>query len=665
VAFVILLVMLGGAFRAAVKELLPKKDYLAFADYEPWSEDVIETAKGIPVQDGGRVKPLESYAGYLMLGMRGDRLMKVLDRDGEKVKITPTEWVMDALFRPHLAIQLPSFRVDNSDVMERIGLEGKAKRDRYSYEELMGARESLLERGSEYEKLSQGGAELDPVQKQTLSLAQNLRMFEALVGYFSFARAGVELKGAGEDGEPTFQRVSTVMATADVIQSVLRESRETDAAPPAHVQDLLRQITEYSNAARYGFVMLPPSGDDKEWDAAGNAIFEVMTMSSADAELAIKDIAALESLVVAQSNGRFPKALKEWRSGIETRAEARGELRALPLELKYNKANWFFTALFFCFVPGTLFLVLSWISPRSLWGRVMSWLVWGTCSLGLLLLVIGITQRSLIMWRPPVGNLYDTIPFITAGAVLLALIAEGLTRRRLALAVAPMLGFFGLVMARRYEFGDPSDPMDPLLAVLRSNYWLTIHVLVITLGYAAGLLTAAVGHVYVFLRVLGLDKGDKGVRRVLTRITYGCVGFTLLLSLVGTVLGGIWANDSWGRFWGWDPKENGALMIVLWSLFILHARMGGIIKEWGINLWAIFGAVVVTFSWWHVNLLGVGLHSYGFSDSKRDAVFWFYKFELIVLLLGIGFMIYEKVTRRQRKEAARMEAAPSPQAVEG
>lgn len=269
--------------------------------------------------------------------------------------------------------------------------------------------------------------------------------------------------------------------------------------------------------------------------------------------------------------------------------------------------------------------------------------------IGLVLLVIGITQRSLIMERPPVGNLYDTMPFIAAGIVFLALFAELLTRKRLALALAPILGFFGLVMARRYEFGDASDPMDPLLAVLRSNYWLTIHVLTITFGYAAGLVTAGMGHVYVFLRVFRLDEDNKQLRRIITRITYGCLCFTLLLSLTGTVLGGIWANDSWGRFWGWDPKENGALMIVLWCLFMLHARRGGIIKEWGMNLWAVFGAVVVTFSWWHVNLLGVGLHSYGFSESKKVAVFAFYALDGFVLLLGIGYMIYDKLSSPPRR----------------
>jgi len=99
------------------------------------------------------------------------------------------------------------------------------------------------------------------------------------------------------------------------------------------------------------------------------------------------------------------------------------------------------------------------------------------------------------------------------------------------------------------------------------------------------------------------------------------------------VLGGIWANDSWGRFWGWDPKENGALLIVIWTLVILHARLGGFIKEWGLHLASVFTACVVVFSWWHVNFLGVGLHNYGFTSGK-DVLWTFYQAMLGLMLFG-------------------------------
>jgi hypothetical protein len=142
-------------------------------------------------------------------------------------------------------------------------------------------------------------------------------------------------------------------------------------------------------------------------------------------------------------------------------------------------------------------------------------------------------------------------------------------------------------------------------------------------------------------------------------MTYGCVCFTLFLSLVGTVLGGIWANYSWGRFWGWDPKENGALLIVIWMLFILHARMGGFLREWGTSLCAIFGAVIVTFSWWHVNLLGVGLHSYGFSESRKLAVFMFYGLMGVVLAVGMGFAMFDHFSKgAKKKKSAEISTPP-------
>jgi ABC-type transport system involved in cytochrome c biogenesis permease subunit len=239
------------------------------------------------------------------------------------------------------------------------------------------------------------------------------------------------------------------------------------------------------------------------------------------------------------------------------------------------------------------------------------------------------------MGRPPVGNLYDTIPFITASAVLVALVVEALSRRGFALGLAPVLGVLGLVLARRFEIGDAKDHMDPLVAVLDSNFWLVVHVITITLGYSAGLLSAALSHGYLLARALGLDGGDRGLQRSLTRAVYGTICFTLFLSLVGTVLGGIWANDSWGRFWGWDPKENGALMIVLWNLAILHARLGGLLNEWLLHLASVAGACVVVFSWWHVNFLGVGLHNYGFTAGK--ATIWaFYTAELLVVVSGLA-----------------------------
>src|SRR6185369_14757425 len=124
------------------------------------------------------------------------------------------------------------------------------------------------------------------------------------------------------------------------------------------------------------------------------------------------------------------------------------------------------------------------------------------------------------------------------------------------------------------------------------------------------------------------------IGKVMAKMVYGIICFATLFSFTGTVLGGIWADQSWGRFWGWDPKENGALLIVLWNAMILHARWGGLVRDRGLMNLAIVGNIVTSWSWFGVNMLGIGLHSYGFTDA---AFYWLMAFvasQLLLVVLG-------------------------------
>ena len=127
---------------------------------------------------------------------------------------------------------------------------------------------------------------------------------------------------------------------------------------------------------------------------------------------------------------------------------------------------------------------------------------------------------------------------------------------------------------------------------------------------------------------------DKATADSLAKMVYGIVCFATLFSFVGTVLGGIWADQSWGRFWGWDPKENGALIIVIWNAIILHARWGGMVKQRGLMCLAVGGNIVVGWSWFGVNMLGVGLHSYGFTDAAFWSLTAFVISQLVVIALA-------------------------------
>jgi ABC-type transport system involved in cytochrome c biogenesis permease subunit len=629
VAAILALAGLVAVFYNLVVDNTPKGEVRKIEGYTPWSEEAVDLAGGLPVQNGGRIKPLSTQAAFTMLGIHGARSMKVTGDDGKEHKLSPTDWMLDTLFRPTLAVQLPTFRIDNSNVLKSIGVDPRGRRDRYSYQEIEPGIEKLVDLAKSYEKID--SKKRDPEQQQVIDLAYNIRNYESYLSYFSFARFGADI--SRETGQEL--SLSQVLGMAPRIISDVRAAQAEGRPIEVPVRILLEKVLDSANFAKFGIFLLPPvDSGDRLWLSAGNAIMNTMTAEEGfDVELAIGDVKALEAVGQAEPDSdKFREHLAALEERISKRADNRGENRLVGLEAAYYQKNWFLYALVL-FLMGTLTGLAMWAVGGARAGRYLAWATLGLTSAGLVYCIIAIVKRCVIMQRPPVGNLYDTIIFIGTTVVLISLIIEWMTKRRFALGLAPMLGTLLIVLARRYELGDAKDHMDPLVAVLRSNYWLTTHVITITLGYSAGLLCAMLSCFYLLARGLGLDNGDKAFRRSVTRAVYGMVCLCLLLSLVGTVLGGIWANDSWGRFWGWDPKENGALLIVLWTLAILHARLGGFIQEWGLHLASVFTACIVAFSWWHVNFLGVGLHNYGFTAGE-STIWLFYGVMLVFLIFG-------------------------------
>jgi ABC-type transport system involved in cytochrome c biogenesis permease subunit len=189
-----------------------------------------------------------------------------------------------------------------------------------------------------------------------------------------------------------------------------------------------------------------------------------------------------------------------------------------------------------------------------------------------------------------------------------------------------------------HNLGNDGDTMQMMQAVLDSNFWLATHVVTITLGYSAAFLAGTLGAAWIalaFLARLGGRKPGPGRARSLAKMIYAVACFALLLSFVGTVLGGIWADQSWGRFWGWDPKENGAALIVLHLSLILHARWGGLIRDRGLAVLAVAGNIVTAWSWFGTNMLGAGLHSYGFMDSAASWLAIFVGAQIALMALAV------------------------------
>ncbi len=238
--------------------------------------------------------------------------------------------------------------------------------------------------------------------------------------------------------------------------------------------------------------------------------------------------------------------------------------------------------------------------------------------------VAGMVLRVFISERPPVTNMYESVIWVAFGAMVFGAILFGVTRQLILMVCAAAVATITLLIADSAPaVMDPS--IRPLVPVLRSNLWLTIHVLTITLGYAAFALTLSLGNVTLFHYArLALGRGGAGRQAKilnLNQLTYRATQFGVVLLAAGTILGGVWADYSWGRFWGWDPKEVWALIALLGYIAILHARYTGWIGQFGYAAWTIVSFVLVLMAWYGVNfVLGAGLHAYGFSSGGQGTV---------------------------------------------
>ncbi len=648
------------AFTAAVLLVLAAMPAYAAppASAGQWDEETLDKFATVPILDQGRVKPLDTYASFLLLRLNGIRKLRLPDGAGT---LTPMEWLLDCLFYPEVAKDYPHFIVDDANVISTIGAARHDKqRDRYSYNELTSnnARDELIRRAQMAFELKSN--QRTPLEAMVLALAHAVIEFENVTQYFDAMKEPFET-GESALAASIFPEGAEGLSISDVIgknrelQAAISELSQAGSAQEKveafkHFMHPLDHATRSSTA----LALIPPGDStETEWLTPGALVQKTFTVERHDEkELAV--FAALERLAVTYDNQlAFKQALNEYHRLAVGRAETRGEYGAIVLEVSYYRAKLFYYAQVL-FVLSFLVAAVSWFNLRSkLFARATAVSV----AVPLALLVAGITLRCIIRGRPPVTTLYETVLFITAVAVLSAVFMEYVNRQRIAISVAAFLGVVGIFIANRYEITNKEDTMPMLTAVLDTNFWLATHVTIISVGYAAGMLAAGISHVYIVGKILGLKRGDSGFYQSITRMVYGTICFGLLFSFVGTVLGGIWANYSWGRFWGWDPKENGAALICLCMLATLHARNGKYIRDMGIHLCAVFTGCVVAFSWWYVNLLGVGLHAYGFTSGIQTATIAFWATQGFVILLGAIVLLRDRYAKPP-------DTAPSPETGE-
>jgi len=553
----------------------------------PDDVDLVKLGK-IPVLVGGRVKPLDTVARNSLLIIHGKQTVRL--EHGKQ--LTAMQWLADSIFNASVADQYPVFLIQSGEVLGLFGWE-QSDRKYFSFTELSPFLKQIDYQGEQSDKLP--SVERSAFQNSILNLRNGLVLYQRLKNSLQ-----------PEEAQAFADELETFESRLPSAGKAARQRETGESFDQARLQETAGLIERYQKLADLAYILaVPPSGSAApgEWHSIGECL--VQAIATGKIHPVAKIYAQIGDAYRAHQQAAFNQQV-DLAAGSMANEQSTAVRRA-AFEFLFNRVDPF-THSMVLYVLAFLLACASWLG----WSRPLNRAAFYLLLLALVVHTFGLIARMYLQERPPVTNLYSSAIFIGWGAVIVALILERIFRDGIGAACAGAIGFITLIIA--HHLAGSGDTLEMLQAVLDTNIWLATHVVAITTGYSAMFLAGMLAIIYVvrgvFTRSLKKETADS-----LGRMTYGVVCFATLFSFVGTVLGGIWADQSWGRFWGWDPKENGAVLIVLWCAIILHARWGGFIRQRGLMIMAIFGNVVTSFSWFGVNMLGVGLHSYGFMQK--------------------------------------------------
>jgi len=580
----------------------------------------------LPILANGRIKPLDTVARSSLLQLQGRQRVA----SGSGTTLAPTAWLATVFFDSGRADRLRTFEIVHPEVLTlfNLRLEDGDGGKRFSFVQLSGGFPELM-RQSQLAQQTDTAAR-SAFQRAVIQLHLNLNLYHELkhtltppestdflgelLDFQQTLAAGVAAVRARQQNEPydeaAFNRMLSLgtrfdsLSTASSLRPIppLSAPAQTPENPPA-----------------------PHNNDD--WRTTGTALLNTFETGLVDHN--VLAYAGLAQAWRGQKHEQFNEIVRLYRDQLQTQFAP--ELSKTDTETRFNAAAPFYRSMIL-YVLAFVLAIISWLKWPDVLGRTAFWLI--LCAF--VATSAGIATRMWLEGRPPVTNLYSSALFVGWGAVLLCLVLEALYKNAIGSVAAGLIGFSTLLIAHHLSLS--GDTLEMMRAVLDSNFWLATHVIIITIGYSATFLAGFLALIYI-LRGLFTRSLDKATASALSRMVYGIVCFATLFSLIGTVLGGIWADQSWGRFWGWDPKENGALIIVIWNAIILHARWGGLVRQRGLMCLAVFGNIVTAWSWFGTNMLGVGLHSYGF----MDAAFWWLSAFVVSQLAAIALALLRPI----------------------
>tara|TARA_R110002049_G_scaffold2750_8_gene22284 strand:+ start:237239 stop:240868 length:3630 start_codon:yes stop_codon:yes gene_type:complete len=590
--------------------------------------DLYEAGK-IPVQFGGRVMPLDAYARQTLKAISNKESLSleeapkvIADRAGGK-KLSAMQWLMEvAIDEPELT-KLRMFRIDAEEVRSELEL-NRRKSKLYSLEEIFKNwnRVDQLVRVARQKEAS----ELSFKEKKLIEIDGRTRNY-------TMSRAAFQLPAAPHLSPEKFvsQLPPQLREQFENLPESTRQSLMMQAAMGELEQqmDALREMTAPA--------IIPPTQsvvdravDQPEWEAFSPAFFDSVKAEITESDAVKKPgVDSFGKMIAAYNDDdklAFNEAVDDHISEVNSYAVPGYKPGLVSLE-RWMQSNWpTGVAMILYLISMVLCIVYFAVNlPR------LRRAVWGVLAIALAIHTIAIVCRIAITGRAPVINIYSSAVFVGWAAVLFGLVVERLFRYGTGNMLSATAGTLTLLVAYGLNTG---DSMPVLQAVLDTQFWLATHVISVTLGYVATMVAGLLGIGYLIANWIGKD--DKSLRD-LYRCCYGAACFGILFSFVGTVLGGLWADDSWGRFWGWDPKENGALLIVIWNALMLHARWDGMVAARGFSILAIGGNIVTAWSWFGTNELGIGLHSYGFTSGVLMWLTVFIAVQVAFIVAGLLF----------------------------
>lgn len=565
----------------------------------------IDRFAALPVQETGRIKPMDTVARSALLVISGKQSYKSEDTEtGRSEKVSAIEWFAELTLNPPASTKRKVFRIDHPDIVGMLG-EHNEERNLFSFDEISPHFDDLTQ---QFALINSEAALQTPYDRALLKLKNALSLYDQL----SLTLIPVPVFGTlSED-------YKTIRGIVNDLQNLPEDSPDRKTVLLA--QKILRE--RYTQLSDTRAQAIPPIGKNPEWHSTTASLVE--TVGTGEFDPVVSAYADLAIAYRSDDAKAFSNTLNQLENAFEVRTD-KSTLTTIDFEGFLNRFSPFSDAMvlyilvFLCAAAGWL------VWPKAFFNTALVILL-----LAFTIHTFGIVARIVIQDRPPVTNLYSAAITVGWASVLVCILLEYFFRYGIASVAAALIGFPTLIIAHHLSLS--GDTMEVMRAVLDSNFWLGTHVPTITIGYSATFLAGSLAIIYLVRATFGAI--DPKTARIIERMTYGVVCFALLTSFVGTVLGGIWADQSWGRFWGWDPKENGALMIVLWNALFLHAHWAKVVSPRGLMQIAVFGNVITAWSFFGTNMLGVGLHSYGFMDK---AFFWLMTFfisQVVIIALG-------------------------------